>query len=149
MDQAGDSAAAMKFHSPAFAEVRVAAIPALVMRSYLTIAAGMAAMSFGMAWPALGACLALLPVLGGGLVFAGVRRAEMFRLSVVNAPMVLLDGAWHEAELQPRSFVAPWLLVLRLRTRSGIPAYFCWHAPLGDRNMVRRLRIMLRCLKTK
>lgn len=139
----------MKFHSPVFAEVRVAAIPALVMRFYLTIAAIMAAMSFWLVWPALGACLALLPVLFGGLAFTGVRRVEVLCLSAVNAPLVLLEGVWHEAELQPHSFVAPWLLVLRLRTVSGIPVYFCWHASLGNRDMVRRLRIMLRCLREK
>ena len=63
--------------------------------------------------------------------------------------MVQLDGAWHEAVLLPRSFVAPWLLVLRLRTTSGLPSYFVWHAPLGDVDSVRRLRVMLRCLRTK
>ncbi len=141
----------MKFHSPAFAEVRVVAIPALVMRCYLTIAAGMAAMSFWLTWPVLGTyvLLLLLPILAAGLAFIGVRRAEMLRLSSFGAPMVQLDGVWHEAVLLPRSFVAPWLLVLRLRTTSGLPSYFVWHAPLGDVDSVRRLRVMLRCLRTK
>lgn len=136
----------MKFQSPAFTEVRAAAIPASVMRYYLILAAGMAALSLWLTWPALGIylLLLLLPILAGGLTFIGVRHAEMLRLSLLNTPMILIDGVWHEAELQPRGFVAPWLLVLRLRTITGVPAYFCWHAPLGDSGSVRRLRVLLR-----
>ena len=54
------------------------------------------------------------------------------------------DGRWHDAEVLPSSFVAPWLTVLNLRMAGGGVAHVLILPDNVEREAFRRLRVLLR-----
>lgn len=128
------------------ADIRLAATSSFKLNFLLVMAAFIAAISLWFSSLPPWTYLALIPLFtwNAYLLFYRTKRIDVLLLAADGSFRVLSDGLWLDAELLPNAFVAPWLVVLRLRTSTGSLGYFCWLPILADTDNARQVRVVLR-----